>query len=46
MGVIINTLRSTVVGEKKGVGIADIIWDNGKEESIERIQNAIKTIEI
>ena len=46
MGVIMNTLRITLVGETKGVGIADIIWYIGKEESIERIQNAIKTIEI
>lgn len=46
MGTVMNTLRLFFVGEAKGLGIADIIWFLGKEESLNRINQAIKTIEI
>ena len=40
MGAVMNTLRLFFVGEAKGLGIADIIYFLGKEESLRRIEYA------
>ncbi len=45
MGAIMNTLRLFFVGEAKGLGIADIIYFLGKEETLGRISKALKSIE-
>lgn len=45
MGAIMNTLRLFFVGEAKGLGIADIIYFLGKEETLGRISKALKGIE-
>lgn len=43
-GQIMAPLRLALVGELKGPHIFDIMESIGKEETINRIQNAIKTI--
>lgn len=42
MGAIMNTLRLFFVGEAKGLGIADIIYFIGKEESLRRIKRGLE----
>lgn len=44
MGAIMNTLRLFFVGQAKGLGIADIIYFIGKEETLNRIEKAIAAI--
>ncbi len=45
MGAMMNTLRLFFVGEAKGLGIADIIYFIGKEETLSRISRAIGKIQ-
>ena len=45
MGGIMNAFRLSIVGEPKGPHMYDIIEILGKEETIRRIENAIKTIQ-
>ncbi len=42
MGAIMNTLRLFFVGEAKGLGIADIVYFLGKEETLSRIKKALE----
>ncbi|MGL4806251.1 MAG: glutamate--tRNA ligase, partial [Bacteroidales bacterium] len=44
MGGIMNAFRLSIVGEPKGPHMYDIISILGKEETIRRIENAVKTI--
>lgn len=44
MGKVMNALRLSLVGESKGPGVADICVLLGKEETIRRIEKAIKSI--
>lgn len=44
MGAVMNTLRLFFVGEAKGLGIADIIYFIGKQESLKRIDAGIKSV--
>ncbi len=44
MGAIMNSLRLFFVGEAKGLGIADIIYFLGKEETLSRIKKALDTV--
>ena len=44
MGGIMNAFRLAIVGESKGPHMFDIISLIGKEETIERLKNAIKSI--
>ncbi|MDD4992921.1 MAG: glutamate--tRNA ligase [Paludibacter sp.] len=46
LGGIMNAFRLSVVGEPKGPHMFDIITVIGKDETIERIQRAINTINI
>lgn len=46
MGNVMNAFRLTVVGECKGPHMFDITELIGKEETIKRIKNGVKTIEI
>jgi glutamyl-tRNA synthetase len=46
LGGIMNAFRLSVVGEPKGPHMFDIIAVIGKDETIERIQNAINNINI
>ncbi len=45
LGNIMNAFRLALVGESKGPHIFDIVEVLGKEETIERIQKAVNTIE-
>lgn len=45
MGTIMNALRLFFVGEAKGLGIADIVYFLGKDETLSRIAKAVKHIE-
>ncbi len=44
MGAIMNSLRLFFVGEAKGLGIADIIYFLGKEQTLSRISRALETV--
>lgn len=44
MGTVMNTLRLFFVGEAKGLGIADIIYFIGKEETLHRIKTAMERL--
>lgn len=44
MGGIMNAFRLSIVGESKGPHIFDIIAILGKDETISRLKNAIKTL--
>lgn len=44
MGSIMNTLRLFFVGKAKGLGIADIIYFIGKEETLRRTDTALKAL--
>jgi len=44
MGMVMNALRLSLVGAPKGPGLFDIIAILGKEESINRINRAVRTI--
>ncbi|HCT30668.1 MAG TPA: glutamate--tRNA ligase [Bacteroidales bacterium] len=44
MGKVMNALRLSLVGASKGPGVADICEIIGKEETIERVSKAIKSL--
>ena len=44
MGKVMNTLRLFLVGVSKGPGVADMMAIFGKEETLSRIDNAIKKL--
>lgn len=44
MGAVMNTLRLFFVGEAKGLGIADIVYFIGKQESLRRIDEGVKGV--
>jgi glutamyl-tRNA synthetase len=45
MGKVMNALRLSLVGESKGPGVADICELLGSDETVSRINNAIKVLE-
>ena len=44
MGLIMNAFRLALVGEGKGPGMFDIVCLLGKEETLQRLRKAIKTL--
>jgi len=44
MGKVMNTLRLFMVGASKGPGVADMMAIFGREETLRRIDNGIKTL--
>jgi glutamyl-tRNA synthetase len=43
-GQVMNALRLCIVGEPQGPGMADIMAVIGKQETLERIDHALKTL--
>jgi len=44
MGKVMNALRLSLVGESKGPGVADICELLGRDETVSRINNAVKVL--